>query len=87
MSALRSLWLSAEAVALSMLVACSGMDSGPSDASAGTDGGCDEPATGLPVDVFCTGLYINRDPLQHAPEAMAYTPGVTLWSDGAEKQR
>lgn len=48
---------------------------------------CVEPATGLPTDVFCTGLYANRDANQIVPEAMPYTPGVVLWSDGAEKRR
>ncbi len=59
------------------------------DAGAGVDSGssCEEPVTGLPTDVFCTGLYANRDAANHVPEAMAYKPGVTFWSDGAEKQR
>lgn len=48
---------------------------------------CVTPTTGLPTDVFCVGLYRNHDPLLFAPENMPYTPGVTLWSDGAEKQR
>ena len=48
---------------------------------------CVEPASGLPSDVFCTGLYANNTSTQFAPEVMPYTPGVTLWSDGAEKHR
>ncbi len=49
---------------------------------------CAEPAEGAPPsDVFCTGLYENGDSSQHAPSAMPYRPGVTFWSDGAEKQR
>src|SRR2546423_1675242 len=48
---------------------------------------CVVPDTGLPDDVFCTGLYANRDSTQIAPGVMPYTPGVLLWSDGAEKQR
>lgn len=48
---------------------------------------CVEPATGAPTDVFCTGLYVNHDANQHASTAVAYEPGVTFWSDGAEKQR
>jgi hypothetical protein len=48
---------------------------------------CEELDSGLPTDVFCTGLYLKRDPTQHAPSAAPYTPGVTLWSDGAEKHR
>ena len=45
------------------------------------------PPDGLPDDVFCTGLYLNRDASQIADDVMPYTPGVTLWSDGAEKLR
>ena len=40
---------------------------------------CVEPASGLPADFACTGF--------DDPDVMAYTPGVTLWSDGAEKHR
>jgi hypothetical protein len=45
------------------------------------------PASGPPSDVFCTGLYVAHDPNTHAPDAIPYTPGLTFWSDGAEKQR
>jgi hypothetical protein len=48
---------------------------------------CVEPESGLPTDVFCTGLYADHDPTQHSADALAYTPGVALWSDGAEKHR
>jgi hypothetical protein len=48
---------------------------------------CDLPATGLPTDLYCTGLYAKRGSQQIARQVMAYTPGVTLWSDGADKQR
>lgn len=48
---------------------------------------CSEPDMGLPNDVFCTGLYRDADPSHYAQSARPYTPGVTLWSDGAEKQR
>jgi hypothetical protein len=41
----------------------------------------------LPEDVFCTGLYRDRDASKYRAEALPYTPGVTFWSDGAEKQR
>ena len=55
------------------------------------DGGpladCQIPSSGLPTDVYCTGLYATRAPAQLAPGVMPYTPGVTLWSDGAEKHR
>lgn len=45
------------------------------------------PPTGLPTDVYCTGLYVDRDSSRIASEVMPYTPGVVLWSDGAEKHR
>ena len=48
---------------------------------------CVIPETGLPEDVFCTGLYANHDPEQFEGDVMPYLPGVTLWSDGAEKHR
>lgn len=49
---------------------------------------CAPPAAGeLPSDVFCTGLYAEHDATKHASDVRPYTPGVTLWSDGAEKQR
>jgi hypothetical protein len=49
---------------------------------------CVEPDAGqLPSDVFCIGLYRDHDATHYAPSAIPYTPGVTLWSDGAEKQR
>jgi hypothetical protein len=49
---------------------------------------CVEPDAGqLPSDVFCIGLYRDHDATKYAPSAVPYTPGVTLWSDGAEKQR
>jgi hypothetical protein len=48
---------------------------------------CEEPEAGLPEDVFCTGLYLRHDAQKHAPSAIPYKPGVTLWSDGADKSR
>jgi hypothetical protein len=62
----------------------------PGAVDAGYDAGtpCVEPAAGaLPDDVFCIGLYRDHDPTKYMPSALPYTPGVTLWSDGAEKQR
>ncbi|MCX5746639.1 MAG: hypothetical protein NT062_29535, partial [Proteobacteria bacterium] len=63
-------------VALTLLAACS------ADPPA-----CLEPDTGLPSDVYCTGLYVEHDVQKIAPDVLPYTPGVVLWSDGAEKQR
>src|SRR6476646_5761466 len=48
---------------------------------------CVDPPMGPPADVFCTGLYEGRDPGKHAKDVIAYRPGATFWSDGAEKQR
>jgi hypothetical protein len=48
---------------------------------------CVVPEIGLPNDLFCTGLYQGRDRKQFASGVQPYTPGVTLWSDGAEKHR
>ncbi len=70
--------LSAAALGLS----CSNKSSPP---PAATDG-CVQPDTGLPTDVFCTGLYATHDGTV-SPDVLPYTPGVTLWSDGAEKRR
>ena len=47
---------------------------------------CVEPASGLPDDLYCTGLYQGHTS-QLASGVMPYTPGVLLWSDGAEKHR
>lgn len=80
---------------LVMLVgACTPGQGSQGDTDTGTSGStgvdplaCDIPADGLPDDVFCTGLYKDRDPTKFADDVMPYTPGVTLWSDGAEKHR
>ena len=67
---------------------------GAGEASAAGRGGaalqetpCVQPDTGLPDDMFCTGLYRGRAATQYAADVQPYTPGVTLWSDGADKQR
>jgi hypothetical protein len=49
--------------------------------------GCAESPDGLPLQLSCTGLYDAQRPLAYAATALPYTPGVTFWSDGAEKQR
>lgn len=48
---------------------------------------CMPTGTALPTDLACTGLYDSVDPTQYAADVMPYTPGVVLWSDGAEKHR
>jgi hypothetical protein len=72
------------------LAGCSGgMDSSTTSGSGGGDTGpaCADPGDSAPADVFCTGLYENHDVTQLAPSAVPYTPGLTFWSDGAEKRR
>jgi hypothetical protein len=49
---------------------------------------CDPPADGgLPESLFCTGLYRADRYGDLATGVQPYTPGVVLWSDGAEKHR
>jgi hypothetical protein len=48
---------------------------------------CVIPEQGLPLDLFCTGLYVAGSHTELAAGVRPYAPGVTLWSDGAEKQR
>ena len=49
---------------------------------------CPESSDGVPLELSCTGLYeAQAAPLTYAATALPYTPGVTFWSDGAEKQR
>ncbi len=88
-----ALWL---VLAAGVLASCSG--DGGSAATTGTevpdagmppDAGpaCVDPTDGPPTDIFCTGLYENHDSTQHAKTAIPYTPGLTFWSDGAQKDR
>jgi hypothetical protein len=70
-------WLGPGLIGLG-LAACGAQNAAPS---------CDESADATPMDLFCTGLYAKQAPLELATTALPYTPGVTFWSDGAEKQR
>jgi hypothetical protein len=78
-------------LALVAVAASCSNDASPSSPPPAPDLGCVEPATGLPADLFCTGLYadhsIDRSQARLAAGVMPYTPGVRLWSDGAEKHR
>jgi hypothetical protein len=72
------------------VVAAIGCGGDPVDHDPDRDGIADDcviPEQGLPDDVFCIGLYLDRDRTQYVESVMPYTPGVTLWSDGAEKHR
>ena len=68
-----------------VMLGCGG--GGPNTGASGLPSDCSVPSAGLPADVFCTGLYPSSDPSKISPDVMPYTPGVVLWSDGAEKRR
>jgi hypothetical protein len=57
----------------------------PEDAAPPLD--CTDTEQNLPADVFCIGLYDHHDATKHSSDVFPYAPGVTFWSDGAEKQR
>lgn len=57
-----------------------------SDASGVSDGGCPDDG-GIPDDLACTGLYSDWATRTIAPDAIAYTPALVFWSDGAIKTR
>src|SRR5690242_6587581 len=85
------LWDSTRCVLVALVLEACG--SPPASVDAGQDATVEMPTPscdldgGTPKDVFCIGLYAGRDPTRYATSARPYTPGVTLWSDGAEKQR
>jgi hypothetical protein len=66
-------------------------DAGPADATladASPDGSTATcPDAGVPNDLACTGLYSDWASKTVAANALAYTPGLVFWSDGAQKQR
>lgn len=82
------------------IAACGDDDGGSSGGTptgdGGTEGGpvitgprpvvCD-PATVLPTDLRCAGLYSNFDALEISKDAREFSPGIPLWSDGAAKRR
>ena len=62
-------------------------DDGGADApTASGDGGCPDDG-GIPDDLACTGLYSDWATKTIAPDAVAYTPALVLWSDGAINNR
>ena len=89
----RALWLRRFTAAVCGLLACTScsastdMMATPNDGAQSAELQCGEQDTGLPADVFCTGLYQGRDPTKYRADVTPYTPGVVLWSDGAEKHR
>jgi hypothetical protein len=71
-----------------------GGSSGDDDAASGGDDvsiGARPPPTceaGVePVALACTGLYSDWTQLTLAPDVQSYTPGATLWADGADSTR
>ncbi len=62
-------------------------DASVPDAAAPLDCGADLGADGLPKHLSCAGLYADVGAKVVAPGNVAFTPGVELWSDGAEKRR
>lgn len=69
-------WLSA--VGLGGLLACGAQDTAPE---------CVESPDAAPEKLACTGLYSNHSGIEYARSVRPFKPGVTFWSDGAEKQR
>jgi hypothetical protein len=65
----------------------SGVDAAPVEEDAAVPLNCTNTPQNLPADVFCIGLYEHHDTTRHPSDVHAYTPGVTFWSDGAQKQR
>ncbi len=50
-------------------------------------GPCPDAGGDAPQDLRCTGLYADFAAKTVDPSNKSYTPGVVLWSDGAQKQR
>lgn len=59
------------------------------DADGSSDAGTPGCPTdgGVPDDLFCTGLYSDWATKTIAADAIAYTPALVFWSDGAVKSR
>jgi hypothetical protein len=94
--------LAAAAVGLAGAFACGdlviptntqGDDSGDNGASSGDDGSAsarptpDCDAGVAPVALACTHLYSDWTQLTLAPDVQAFTPGATMWADGADSSR
>jgi hypothetical protein len=75
--------------AIALLAVASGLGGCSSSAAQPVDdlAGCPAPTDVAPDDVFCIGLYRAKSANLYSADALPYTPGVALWSDGAEKQR
>ncbi len=66
-----------------------GADADDSAADAPSEGGSAGCPTdgGIPEDLLCTGLYSDWATKTISPDAVAYTPALVFWSDGAVKLR
>jgi hypothetical protein len=63
-------------------------DAGSDGAVVYVDGGpCPDAGGDAPNDLRCTGLYADFAAKTVDPNNKSYTPGVILWSDGAQKSR
>ncbi|MFO0676045.1 MAG: hypothetical protein U0169_05895 [Polyangiaceae bacterium] len=62
------------------------VDGGGSEVST-TDPCAKDNGEGAPELLECTGLFASTTDRALGPRVRAYTPGVTFWSDGAEKFR
>ena len=63
------------------------VDAAVEAAAPGRDCAADLQADGLQQHLDCTGLYSSFTTKTVAADNKPYTPGVTFWSDGAEKSR
>jgi hypothetical protein len=76
-----------EAAAADTYVPPPPVDAAKEAAPPARDCAADVQADGLQQHIDCTGLYSDFTTKAVAVENKPYTPGVTFWSDGAEKAR
>lgn len=60
---------------------------GPYELADAFSGDCGAGSAGEPLDLSCTGLYSDFANKTVSSDLKAYTPGLVLWSDGADKLR
>jgi hypothetical protein len=59
----------------------------PDELADAFSGDCGAGSAGEPLELECTGLYSDWANKTVASDLKSYTPGLTLWSDGATKNR
>jgi hypothetical protein len=81
--------IDAPAVDSSVVDSGPGADADAGDAAVEAEAGPAACPTdgGIPDDLYCTGLYSDWATKTIAADAVAYTPGLVFWSDGAVKSR